>query len=210
MKVSIIPVTSYQQNCSLLVCEKTGKAALIDPGGDVEVLCAEIKQQNVSLELIILTHGHLDHVGGTAELAALFAVPIIGPHHDDEFLITAIPSQCQRFGFAPVKTFAPTRWLKHGDTVQFGEQVLEVLHCPGHTPGHIVLFHRPLQLAFVGDVLFKNSIGRTDLPRGNHHQLIASIKQHLWGLGEEVTFIPGHGELSTFGAEMRRNPFLQG
>lgn len=208
MQVSIIPVTSYQQNCSLLVCEKTHKAALVDPGGDVDLLLAEIKQQQVTLEAIILTHGHLDHVGGSAELAALLNIPIIGPHQADQFLIDSIPSQCQVFGFAPCQSFTPTRWLKDGDSVQVGEEILEVLHCPGHTPGHIVLFHRPSQLALVGDVLFKGSIGRTDLAKGSFQQLITSIKQQLLPLGAEVSFIPGHGQMSTFGHEMRTNPFL--
>ncbi len=208
MKVSIIPVTSYQQNCSLLICEKTHKAALVDPGGDVELLLTEIKQQQVTLESIFLTHGHLDHVGGSAEIAALLNVPIIGPHQADQFLIDNIPSQCQAFGFAPCQSFTPQRWLTGGDTVTVGEETLEVLHCPGHTPGHIVFFHRGLQLAFVGDVLFKGSIGRTDLPQGNAQQLMTSIRQRLLPLGEAVSFVPGHRQMSTLGHEMRTNPFL--
>jgi len=209
MKIIITPVTTYQQNCSLLICEKTQKAALVDPGGDVALLVEEIERQKVTLESIILTHGHLDHVGGSAELAAMYSVPIQGPHHDDQFLLEAIPTQCQVFGFAPSDSFEPTRWLKEGDIVTVGEEKLEVLHCPGHTPGHIVLFHRDSKTALVGDVLFKGSIGRTDLAQGNYQQLIDSIKNKLWKLGKEVSFISGHGEMSSFGAEMHSNPFVK-
>ncbi len=209
MKVTVIPVTSYQQNCSLLVCETTRKAALVDPGGDVAVLLAEIAKQGVELEAIFLTHGHLDHIGGTGEIAKKFNVPIIGPQQDEQFLINAIESQIQRFGFPHCQAFQPGRWLKHGEVVEFGAEQLEVLHCPGHTPGHVVYFHRASKRAFVGDVLFKGSIGRTDLERGNFQQLLNSIKQNLWPLGEDVTFISGHGSISTFGHEMRTNPFFR-
>ena len=208
MKLTIIPVTSYQQNCSLLVCEKTGIAALVDPGGDVDLLLQNIDEQNVKLESIILTHGHLDHVGAAAELASMFNIPIEGPHHDDHFLIDAIPSQCQFFGFPPCDSFEPTRWLKQGDIVEVGEEKLNVIHCPGHTPGHIVLYHAPSKLALVGDVLFKGSIGRTDLEKGDYHALIDSIKNKLWALGGETSFVPGHGPMSTFAEEMVSNPFL--
>ena len=152
MKISIIPVTPYQQNCSLLICEKTNKAALVDPGGDVDLLLEAIDEEEVVLESIILTHGHLDHVGATAELASMFNIPIEGPHHDDQFLIEAIPSQCQMFGFPPCDTFEPTRWLKEGDIVEVGDEKFDVLHCPGHTPGHIVLYHAASKYALVGDV----------------------------------------------------------
>lgn len=208
MKFTIIPVTSYQQNCTLLSCEKTGQAALVDPGGDVEKLLKKVAAQGVTLEAIILTHGHLDHIGGAGEIADRLGIPIVGPHADDQFLIDAISSQCAVFGFPPCQAFQPTRWLTHGNTVSVGEEVLEVLHCPGHTPGHIVLFHRASLSALVGDVLFKGSIGRTDLPKGNYPQLIFSIQRYLWPLGAAVSFIPGHGPMSTFGYEMRTNPFL--
>lgn len=208
MKYRIIPVTPYQQNCTLLICEETRKAALVDPGGDVDLLLDAMDREQVQLEKIFLTHGHLDHIGATAELVTLFSVPIEGPHHDDQFLIESIPSQCLMFGFPPSDSFSPDCWLQHGDKVQFGEQIMEVLHCPGHTPGHIVFFHRQQRLALVGDVLFKGSIGRTDFPRGDFHSLIASIKERLWPLGGETAFIPGHGPMSTFAEEMRSNPFV--
>ena len=209
MKISILPVTSYQQNCSLLVCEKTNKAALVDPGGDVDILLKAIEEEDAILESIILTHGHLDHVGASAELASMFNIPIEGPHYDDHFLIEAIPTQCQFFGFPPCDVFEPTRWLKQGDIVEVGEEKLEVIHCPGHTPGHIVLYHRASHYALVGDVLFKGSIGRTDLEKGSYHTLIDSIKNKLWTLGGDVTFIPGHGATSTFAEEMHSNPFVK-
>ncbi|NOQ34751.1 MAG: MBL fold metallo-hydrolase [Methylococcaceae bacterium] len=209
MKVSIIPVTSYQQNCSLLICETTNKAALVDPGGDVNVLLDAIEKEEATLESIILTHGHLDHVGATAELASMFNIPVEGPHHDDQFLIEAIPSQCQVFGFPPCDSFVPTRWLKEGDVVEVGEETLEVIHCPGHTPGHIVLHHVSSKLALVGDVLFKGSIGRTDLEKGDYHTLIDSIQNKLWPLGGNISFIPGHGPMSTFAEEMEGNPFVK-
>ena len=208
MKYCIIPVTAYQQNCSLLVCEQTNQAAVVDPGGDIDLILDAIDRENVELEKIFVTHGHLDHVGAVAEIASLLSVPIEGPHHDDQFWIEALPKQSQMFGFPPADTFTPVVWLKQGDKVQFGNQFLDVLHCPGHTPGHIVYYHRNTKLAIVGDVLFKGSIGRTDFPKGDFKTLIASIKNRLWPLGEEIAFIPGHGPMSTFGEEMRTNPFV--
>ena len=208
MKIITIPVTSYQQNCSLLVCEETNKAAFVDPGGDIPQLQAALEKENATLESIFLTHGHLDHIGGTAELAALYDVPVIGPHKDDDFLINAIPAQQIKFQFSGCGTFTPARWLKQGDVITVGKEELKVLHCPGHTPGHIVLYHKDLKLAFVGDVLFKGSIGRTDLEKGDFQTLVHSIKNKLWPLGGNVRFISGHGEMSTFSEEMDSNPFV--
>ena len=209
MKYRIIPVTPYRQNCSLLICEQTGKAAIVDPGGDIELIQDAIAGQNATPECILITHGHLDHVGATAELAELLAIPVLGPHKDDQFWLDAIPSQCRSFGFPASKSFIPSHWLSQGDVVGVGEEKLEVLHCPGHTPGHVVFFHRASKLALVGDVLFRGSIGRTDLPKGDYKTLIHSIKNRLWPLGKEVAFIPGHGPMSTFGEEMQSNPFVK-
>jgi len=209
MKYQIIPVTPYQQNCSLVICEKTGKAAVIDPGGDVDLILAALDHENATLEKIFLTHGHLDHVGATAELANLFSVPIEGPHHDDQFWLEALPTQAATFGFPSAEAFTPNCWLKEGDKVEFGDIKFNVLHCPGHTPGHIIFYQPEEKLAWVGDVLFKGSIGRTDFPKGDFNTLIHSIKDKLWSLGEDVAFIPGHGPMSTFGEEMRSNPFVR-
>ncbi|WP_020482191.1 MBL fold metallo-hydrolase [Methylomonas sp. MK1] len=208
MRYTIIPVTAYQQNCTLLVCEQTHKAALVDPGGDLDVLLKEVKKQGVALESILVTHGHLDHVGGVAELAEKLSLPIIGPQIEDNFWIEALAQQCRMFGFPESKSFTPQRWLNDGDTVKVGDAELQVIHCPGHTPGHVVFFSEAQRLALVGDVLFKGSIGRTDFPKGDHQTLIDSIELKLWPLGEDVKFIPGHGPMSTFGVEMRSNPFV--
>jgi glyoxylase-like metal-dependent hydrolase (beta-lactamase superfamily II) len=208
LRVVIVPVTPFQQNCSLAICEATGKAALIDPGGDIDTLLAQIEKQRVTLEKILLTHGHIDHCGGTAELKARLGVPVEGPQVEDRFWIDQLPSQGRMFGFPPLESFTPDRWLEGGDTVGFGAVEMAVRHCPGHTPGHVVFFHPGERLAFVGDVLFQGSIGRTDFPRGNFETLVRSITTQLWPLGDEVTFIPGHGPVSTFGAERRTNPFV--
>lgn len=208
MRFTIIPVTAYQQNCTLLVCPHSGKAALVDPGGDLELILAEVERQAAELEAILVTHGHLDHIGGVAELSARLKLPIIGPHIDDDFWIQTLPQQCRAFGLPDAKTFTPDRWLQDGDTVKVGEEVLQAIHCPGHTPGHMVYFSDRHRLALVGDVLFKGSIGRTDFPKGDYQTLINSIQQKLWPLGEDVVFIPGHGPTSTFGEEMRSNPFV--
>lgn len=208
MKYRIIPVTAYQQNCSLLICQQTNKAALIDPGGDIDVLLAAVKQEGVEMESILVTHGHLDHVGGVAELAEKLALPIIGPQQADEFWIKNLPEQVRVFGFPHSDSFTPTRWLNDGDTVKIGEEVLQVIHCPGHTPGHVVYFSETARVAWVGDVLFKGSIGRTDFPKGDHQTLINSIKNKLWPLGTDVAFVPGHGPMSTFGEEMLNNPYV--
>jgi glyoxylase-like metal-dependent hydrolase (beta-lactamase superfamily II) len=208
MKVAIIPVTPFQQNCSLLVCEQSKKAAVVDPGGDLELIFDAVKQQGAELERILLTHGHIDHCGGTAELAGELGLPIEGPHIDDRFLIDDLPQQGLRFGFPQLRGFTPTRWLVGGDTVRFGKVELQVRHCPGHTPGHVIFFSPEYRLALVGDVLFAGSIGRTDFPRGDHATLIRSIREQLWPLGGDVTFIPGHGPTSTFGEERASNPFV--
>ncbi len=208
MKFKIIPVTSYAQNCSLLWCEKTGQAAVIDPGGEVAKISKAAIDARVEIKKILVTHGHLDHAGGVAELSQNLNIPIEGPHQADQFWLDAFPLQCEMFGFPVVSGFTPNRWLQQGDSVEFGEVKLEVYHCPGHTPGHVVFFNRSEKLAFVGDVLFSGSIGRTDFPKGNHEALLQSIRTQLWPLGDDVRFVAGHGEMSTFGHERRTNPFL--
>ncbi|MDQ7979163.1 MBL fold metallo-hydrolase [Paraburkholderia sp. SARCC-3016] len=208
MKVTLIPVTPFRQNCSLLVCEATGRAALVDPGGDLEVIQREVARQNVSVEKVLLTHGHVDHCAGAKTLASHYGVPIEGPHPDERFWLEQLPEQSVRFGFPAAAAFEPDRWLRDGDSAQVGAQTLEVYHCPGHTPGHVVFFSRAHRFALVGDVLFAGSIGRTDFPRGNHDDLVNSIRGKLWPLGDDVTFVPGHGATSTFGDERRTNPYV--
>ena len=208
MKIAVVPVTPFQQNCSILWCTATMKGAVVDPGGEVDRILATAQQHGVSLEKVIVTHGHLDHCGSAGVLADRLGIPVEGPQREDEFWITDLERQGQNYGFTEARTFAPTRWLEDGDTVTVGDLSLDILHCPGHTPGHVVLFHEPSRFAVVGDVLFKGSIGRSDLPRGNGAQLVRSIRDKLWPLGEDVTFLPGHGELSTFGHERKVNPFV--
>ena len=205
-----VPVTPFQQNCSLVWCDQTMEAAVIDPGGDLEQLQWEVERLGLTLKAIRLTHGHIDHAGGTGELAQRLGLPIIGPQEEDQFWIDGLPQQSLAYGFPEALPFTPTRWLHDGDTVTIGEQTLHVRHCPGHTPGHVV-FHAPqIERAFVGDVLFAGSIGRTDFPRGNHQQLIDSITQRLWPMGDQTVFIPGHGPESTFGRERPSNPYVGG
>jgi hydroxyacylglutathione hydrolase len=208
LQFQIIPVTHYQQNCTLLWCDETREAAVVDPGGDIARILAVVAEKGVTLRQILLTHGHMDHIGGTAELVAQASLPVIGPHADDVFWIDLLPQQAQMMGFKPVAGFVPDQLLNHGDKVKVGNAELDVLHCPGHTPGHVIFYNRAAQLALVGDVLFKGSIGRTDFPRGNHADLINAIRTHVLPLGDDVRFIPGHGPMSTFGNERRTNPFV--
>ena len=203
-----LPVTAFEQNCSLVWCDETGDAALIDPGGDIPVLEQAIRERGVTLKAIWLTHAHIDHAGATGTLARTHHLPIVGPHPGDQFWIDGLPKQSQMFGFPPAEPFKPTQWLKEGDVVQIGQCKLQVLHCPGHTPGHVVFFEPSTRHAFVGDVLFAGSIGRTDFPGGNHADLINAIKHKLLPLGDDVTFTPGHGPESTFGEERLSNPYL--
>lgn len=205
-----IPVTPFRQNCSIVWCDETQQAAVIDPGGDLELLLAEIDKRGLDLQQIWLTHAHIDHAGGTAELARRRQLPIIGPHPADQFWIDGLPEQSRMFGFPASDSFTPTRWLHDGDTVQIGNSTLTVRHCPGHTPGHVVFHSAEIQRAFVGDVLFAGSIGRTDFPQGDHATLIDSITQRLWPMGNDTVFIPGHGPESSFGRERQSNPYVKG
>lgn len=207
MKAVIIPVTPLQQNCTLLWCAKTNKGALSDPGGDLGRLKAAVAEHGVDLEKIIITHGHLDHCGQAGMLAEELGLPIEGPHEDDRFWIDQLDGDGARYGME-AKSFEPDRWLSDGDQVTVGELVFDVVHCPGHTPGHVIFYHQPSKLAVVGDVIFQGSIGRTDFPRGNHQDLIDAITQKLWPLGDDVTFIPGHGPTSQFGYERKTNAFV--
>lgn len=208
MKVAILPVTQFAQNCSLLMCEQTGRAAVVDPGGDLDDIKELIRKNGVTVEKILLTHGHVDHCSGAAALAADLGVPIEGPHEAEKFWIDLLPVQSVQFGFPPATAFTPDRWLKDGDTVTFGAQTMNVFHCPGHTPGHVVFVSDKDRLAVVGDVIFQNSIGRTDFPKGNHQDLIDSIRNKLFPLGNDIRFIPGHGPTSTFGEERDTNPYV--
>jgi hydroxyacylglutathione hydrolase len=207
LKAAIIPVTPFQQNCSVVWCTRTKAAAAVDPGGDLDRVQDAVRQQGITVTKVLLTHGHLDHAGGAALLARTLGVPIEGPHPDDTFLLERLGEDCRKYGF-PGEPCAPSRWLADGDTVNVGDVVLGVRHCPGHTPGHVVLFHEAAKIAFVGDVLFKGSVGRSDFPRGNHADLVRSITERLWPLGDDMRFVPGHGQMSTFGWERKTNPYV--
>ncbi len=207
MEFTILPVTPYQQNCSL-VWDVAGRAALIDPGGETPRLLDEVARRGLTLEKLFLTHGHLDHVGAAAELRDTLGIPIVGPQREERFWLDALPQQAAMFGFPPIAAFVPDQWLEDGDTVEVGSVRFDVLHCPGHTPGHVVFYQPESKLAFVGDVLFKGSIGRTDFPRGDHAALLAAIRTQLFPLGDDVRFVPGHGAMSTFGRERIENPFV--
>jgi hydroxyacylglutathione hydrolase len=208
MKLSIIPVTPFQQNCSLVVCAATGEAALVDPGGEVDRLLGVVDKSGARLAKVLVTHGHVDHCGGVAEVAERAGVPIEGPQREDAFWIDQLERQGAGFGVPGARVFTPDRWLEGGDTVTVGELRFEVRHCPGHTPGHVVFVQRERRIAFVGDVLFQGSIGRTDFPRGDFDTLVRSITRELWPLGDDVRFVPGHGPMSSFGDERRDNPFV--
>jgi glyoxylase-like metal-dependent hydrolase (beta-lactamase superfamily II) len=205
-----IPVTPFEQNCSLIWCDESKTCALIDPGGDLDVLIQRIQSLDLRLEQIWVTHAHIDHAGAVGTLASQLDVPIIGPHKEDQFWIDLLPQQGARYGFEHATSFLPTRWLNDLDHVQLGQHQLLVRHCPGHTPGHVIFYSPELNRAFVGDVLFAGSIGRTDFPRGDHATLINSITERLWPLGNETVFIPGHGPESSFGRERKTNPYVGG
>ena len=207
LKAMIIPVTAFQQNCTLLWCTKTMKGAFVDAGGDLERLKAAASEHGVTIEKLLVTHGHIDHCGGAGILAEQLDVPIEGPHREDAFWIARLADDGRSYGIEG-RPFEPDRWLEDGDQVTVGELLFDVFHCPGHTPGHVVFHHAPSRLALVGDVLFQGSIGRTDFPRGNHADLIASITTRLWPLGGDVAFVPGHGAMSTFAHERASNPFV--
>ncbi|MDN2668521.1 MBL fold metallo-hydrolase [Vibrio sp. 14N.309.X.WAT.E.F5] len=208
LKYQVVPVTSFSQNCSIVWCDETMEGVVVDPGGDVQQLAAIIEELGVKVVNLVLTHGHLDHVGGTVPLAEILNVNIVGPHKADNFWLQGLENQSQMFGFPLCKAFEPNTWLEEGDKVTFGNQVIDVIHTPGHTPGHVVLFSEQARMAFVGDVLFNGAIGRTDFPQGDFNTLISSIKTKLWPLGSDVTFVPGHGPESTFGRERASNPFV--
>lgn len=208
MKAIIVPVTPFQQNCTIAWCEETMKGCVIDPGGEVDRLLEVIKDKGIDVEKVFITHGHLDHASGAAELAERLSVPIEGPHEDEKDLIASLGDQGSRMGLEGARPFTPARWLKGGDQVTFGNETMEVRFCPGHTRGHIVFYNAKSKVAFVGDVLFQGSIGRTDLPGGNAATLINSITEELWPLGNDVNFVSGHGPMSTFGQERKTNPYV--
>lgn len=208
LRYRTLPVTAFAQNCSIVWCDQTMDAAVIDPGGEIDRLLATVAELKLQPKAIWLTHAHIDHAGAVGELSARLGLPIVGPHPGDQFWIDALPQQSAMFGFPPAQHFTPTRWLQDGDVVQIGLSTLTVRHCPGHTPGHVVFYSAEAQRVFVGDVLFAGSIGRTDFPQGNHAQLLASIREKLWPMGDATVFIPGHGPEGTLGEERRFNPYV--
>ena len=210
LKYLTIPVTPFQQNATVVWCDQTMDGAVIDPGGDLDRLVQGAQRAGVVLKQILITHAHIDHAGAAHALSQQLALPIVGPQEEDQFWIDGLAKQGAMYGFAVADPFVPSRWLHDGDTVQVGQETLQVLHCPGHTPGHVVFYSASAQRAFVGDVLFAGSIGRSDFPRGDHDTLIASITQKLWPLGNDTVFIPGHGPESSFGRERQSNPFVAG
>ena len=205
-----VPVTAFQQNCSIVWCDQTMAGAVIDPGGDLPRVLATAQRLGVALKQILLTHAHIDHAGGAGTLARELALPIVGPQRGDQFWIDGLAQQAAMFGLPAAAPFTPTRWLDDGDSVAVGRCTLAVRHCPGHTPGHVVFHDAESRCAFVGDVLFVGSIGRTDLPGGNLDTLVSSIVGKLWPMGDDTVFVPGHGPEGRFGNERRTNPYVGG
>ena len=210
LKVLIIPVTPFQQNCSLVFDEGTKRGAIVDPGGDVPSILKAIEQSNVTIEKILLTHGHIDHAGGAAELRDALGVQIEGPHVDDLFLLNDLPKSGAKYGMVDVRSVVPDRWLKDGDEVTVAGLKFSILHAPGHSPGSVIFFNDENRFALMGDVLFQGSVGRTDFPYGSHETLMKSIKEKILPLGDDVVFLPGHGPASQIGVERKTNPFIQG
>ena len=209
LDLRIIPVTPFQQNCSLMWDTKTMHGVLVDPGGDAQKILHGVKQHGVEIKEIWLTHGHLDHAGGAEDVKAELDVPIIGPHKDDQFWMDQISADWEKYGQKGMgRNCNPDRYLKDGDELELGSVKFGVAHCPGHTPGHVVIYNKDMKIAFVGDVIFKGSVGRTDFLKSNPEQLVKSITEKLWPLGNDMRFIPGHGPMSTFGDERRSNPFV--
>jgi hydroxyacylglutathione hydrolase len=208
-KALIVPVTPFQQNCTLLWCDATKRAVVVDPGGDLPNIARAIAKAAVTVEKIWLTHGHIDHVGGAAELKAKLNVPIEGPHRNDLFLLENVVESARMFGIQNAANVTPDRWLKEGDQVRVGELTFDIFHCPGHSPGSVAFINTDQHLAIVGDVLFAGSIGRTDLPGGSQQQLLKSIRDKLMPLRDDVTVLSGHGPVTTIGRERATNPFLQ-
>ena len=208
LKCNIVPVTPYAQNCSIIMCESSGKAAIVDPGGNIEKIIAAVDEMGAKPEQVWITHGHMDHCSAADAVRVHYGIPIEGPHIEDKFWIDQLPESCAMLGIAPVEPFEPDRWLHDNDTLELGDYVFDVKHCPGHTPGHVVFVNEAQKISFVGDVLFQGSIGRTDFPRGDHATLINAIETKLWPLSDDITFVPGHGPTSTFGQEKRSNPYV--
>lgn len=208
IQIAVVPVTPLEQNCSIVWCTSTMKAAVIDPGGDLDRIEAAVKETGVTVEKILLTHGHLDHAGGAAELAERLKVKVEGPHRADQFILDEIPASARRFGVPGARAVTPDLYLDEGDALSIGELPFEILHIPGHTPGHLVYVYRPLGIAIVGDVLFRGSVGRTDFSYGDHDQLIDGIVAKLLPLGDGVVCLPGHGPMTSIGDEKATNPFL--
>ena len=210
LKVLIIPVTPFQQNCSLVFDEGTKRGAIVDPGGDVPNICEAIEQSNVKIEKILLTHGHIDHAGGAEELREALGVQIEGPHVDDLFLLNDLPKSGAKYGMVDSRSVVPDRWLKDGDEVTVAGLKFSILHAPGHSPGSVIFFNNENRFALMGDVLFQGSVGRTDFPYGSQETLMKSIKEKVLPLGDDVVFLPGHGPASQIGTERKSNPFIQG
>ena len=208
LKVMVIPVTPFQQNCSIVWCTATNRAAVVDPGDGVATILEALAKHGLTLERILVTHAHVDHAAAVADLAERTGVPVDGPQREDQFWIDRLAADGAGYGMRHARPFTPTRWLEHGDRVTVGELAFDVLHCPGHTPGHVVFHNAAARFALVGDVIFQGSVGRTDFPRGSMPDLVRSIREKLFPLGDDVTFLPGHGEPSTFGRERQGNPFV--
>jgi hydroxyacylglutathione hydrolase len=209
IRAAIIPVTPFVQNCTLVWCARTMRAVVIDPGGDLERVRDAIAKTKVTVEKIWLTHGHIDHAGGAAELRESLGVAIEGPHQADDFLLDLLPASGLKFGMYGARVVKPDRWLDEGDRIAIGDVAFDVLHCPGHSPGSVAFVNADERFAIVGDVLFRGSIGRTDLPGSDPAALMASIKDKLLPVGDDVAFICGHGPTSTIGQERASNPFLR-